>query len=147
MWVSSHCGRELNDAADEMAKTALMLPIDRQLRVPVEFHDARALLKRRNKEIRHDFTSVPEAILKETPRRRVSTLLNQLYTKPAHRSTRSQILSNERKASAAIAASRDRWTTFSRVQEERLPSDSALRSAWGGNKELHQDHGMKNYKT
>ena len=123
-----------------MAKTALTLPIDRQLRVPVEIYDARVLLKRRNKEIRHDFTSVPEAILKETPRRRVCTLPNQLYTKtcPLFYPLTKVI---QRTASAAIAARRNRWTIFSRIQEERLPSDSALGSAWGGNKELYQDHG------
>ena len=81
MWVSSYGVLELNDAANDIPKKALTFPIDGQLRVPVEFRNARASLNLRNAEIRHDLSSVLEANSKENPGRRVSTILNQLYTK------------------------------------------------------------------
>ena len=51
VWVSSHCGLEMNDRADEIAKSASRIPIEEQLSVPVDLKDACTLSRPRPKPL------------------------------------------------------------------------------------------------
>ena len=80
LWASLHCGLTGNEEADDLAKLAMQLPLCDQLAVPVEFHDAKAIIRGVRQKNAEEIKELPSRMREAWPRRLATIVLNQLYT-------------------------------------------------------------------
>ncbi len=76
VWVPSHCGVTRNEHVDELAKQALSIPLDAQVRVPIDYADAKQRVKT---------SPVADKLIEQMPEnlqvstRKAEVILAQLY--------------------------------------------------------------------
>ena len=80
VWASSHCGLTGNEEADDLAKLVVQLPLCDQLAVPVEFHDAKAIIRGVRQKNAEEIKELPPRVREAWPQRWATIVLHQLYT-------------------------------------------------------------------
>ena len=80
VWISSHCGLQGNEEADDLAKLPLQLPLRDQLAVPVEFHDAKVTIRGARRKNAEEIEDLPTTMRGAWSRRMAKVVRNQLYT-------------------------------------------------------------------